>query len=39
MKRIAFEAGAFADFVQWATDDKKLYQRIVSLLQDTVRQP
>lgn len=37
--KIAFEAGAFADFTQWAEQDPKLYRRIVALIADTVRDP
>ena len=39
MKKIAFEASAFQDFTEWATIDKKLYQRIVDLIKDILRQP
>ena len=39
MKRIIFEAGAFEDFNSWATQDKKLYARIVKLIQDIQRSP
>ncbi len=28
---IAFEQGAFEDFTRWASEDKKLYKRLVSL--------
>ena len=37
--KIAFEAGAFADFTRWAEQDPKLYRRIVALIADTVRDP
>lgn len=37
--KIAFEAGAFADFTQWAEQDRKLYKRIVGLITDIVRDP
>lgn len=39
MKRVIFEQGAFEDFTGWATRDKKIYQRIVTLITDTLRQP
>lgn len=36
---ISFEASAFEDFNQWAVVDKKLYQRIVTLIKDITRNP
>jgi toxin YoeB len=39
MRRVIFEGNAFQDFVEWATIDKKLYQRIVNLILDTLRHP
>lgn len=39
MKNIVFEKSAFKDFVEWADINKKLYQRIVSLIMDILRQP
>jgi toxin YoeB len=39
MRRVIFERNAFQDFVEWATIDKKLYQRIVNLILDTLRHP
>ncbi|NOY61508.1 MAG: Txe/YoeB family addiction module toxin [Calditrichaeota bacterium] len=39
MKKIVFEKNAFQDFVEWATADKKIYRRIVSLIMDTLREP
>lgn len=39
MRKIAFEETAFQDFAQWATLDKKLYQRIVGLITDVLRNP
>lgn len=39
MRRVIFERNAFEDFVEWATIDKKLYQRIVNLILDTLRHP
>ena len=37
MRRVIFEGSAFQDFAEWATIDKKLYQRIVNLILDTLR--
>jgi toxin YoeB len=37
--RVAFEKSAFEDFTHWATDDKKIYKRITSLIMDILRQP
>ena len=39
MKRIAFERSAFQDFTEWASKDKKIYNRIVELIKDILRQP
>jgi toxin YoeB len=39
MKKIAFEGNAFQDFTDWATINKKIYQRIVTLIKDILRQP
>ncbi len=39
MRKITFEASAFQDFAQWATQNKKLYQRLISLITDTLRDP
>jgi toxin YoeB len=39
MRKIAFEASAFQEFVDWATTDRRLYQRIVSLIMDILRHP
>jgi Txe/YoeB family toxin of Txe-Axe toxin-antitoxin module len=32
MKKIIFEETAFQNFVEWASKDKKLHQRIVDLI-------
>jgi toxin YoeB len=37
MKRVAFESGAFEDFVEWAATDKKTYAKIVALIRDIQR--
>jgi toxin YoeB len=39
MRKIAFETSAFQDFVEWATINRKLYQRIVDLITDILRHP
>lgn len=39
MKKVVFEGNAFGDFTEWATLDKKIYQRIVDLIKDILRQP
>ncbi|MFI3199319.1 MAG: Txe/YoeB family addiction module toxin [Methylococcaceae bacterium] len=36
---VTFEQGAFDDFTDWATEDKKLYKRLVSLIKETTRNP
>jgi toxin YoeB len=38
-RRISFEASAFEDFNQWATLDKKTYQKIITLILDISRSP
>ncbi|WP_413160874.1 Txe/YoeB family addiction module toxin [Capilliphycus salinus ALCB114379] len=38
-RRIVFEASAFEDFNIWATQDKKLYGKIIKLIQDIDRSP
>jgi toxin YoeB len=37
--RIIFEPRAFDDFTNWATEDKKLYAKIVRLIKDIQRSP
>lgn len=37
--KIAFEQNAFHDFNEWAQNDKKIYQRIVALINDIARHP
>jgi len=36
---IVFEQSAFEDFTDWASDDKKLYKRLVILIKETARNP
>lgn len=37
--KIAFESGAFEDFVAWAEQDRKIQKRIVTLIADILRNP
>ena len=39
MRQIAFESDAFQDFTDWATINRKIYQRIATLIKDILRQP
>ena len=39
MKQIAFEEKAFEDFTNLATQDKKLYTKIIALIKDIKRNP
>ena len=39
MKQVAFEEKAFEDFTNWATQDKKLYTKIIALIKDIKRNP
>ena len=39
MKQVAFEEKAFEDFTNWATQDKKLYTKIITLIKDIKRNP
>ncbi|NEQ99661.1 MAG: Txe/YoeB family addiction module toxin [Cyanothece sp. SIO2G6] len=39
MRNITFTPDAFDDFTIWAKQDRKIYQKIVSLINDTLRQP
>jgi len=39
MRRIAFLPKAFEDFNFWAMEDKKIYNRIITLIKDIGRQP
>ena len=36
---ISFEKPAFAEYWQWAKDDKKTFNKITSLINDIVRDP
>jgi toxin YoeB len=39
MKTVAFLPQAFADFTQWAAEDRKVYTKIIDLIKDIQRQP
>jgi toxin YoeB len=39
MRNIAFEKEAFEQFTDWATKDRKIYAKIVSLIDDILRNP
>ena len=39
MRRLVFEPSAFQDFTAWATQDKRVFRRIVTLLKDIQRSP
>ena len=39
MRRISFEGSAFDEFVEWSKTDRKIYERIVNLIADTLRHP
>ncbi|MDD2697447.1 MAG: type II toxin-antitoxin system YoeB family toxin [Arcobacteraceae bacterium] len=39
MKQVVFEQSAFEDFTNWAIIDKKIYQKIITLIKDIDRNP
>ncbi|MBD2167656.1 Txe/YoeB family addiction module toxin [Calothrix membranacea FACHB-236] len=39
MQNITFAPEAFAQFNEWATEDKKIHRKIISLINDILRQP
>ncbi len=39
MRNITFTPNTFEDFTEWATQDKKTYRKIISLISDILRQP
>jgi len=39
MRNIVFEPQAFQDFNNWAREDKKVYGKIVCLIDDILRNP
>ena len=39
MRRIVFLPKAFDDFTNWATEDKQVYRKLITLIQDVQRNP
>jgi toxin YoeB len=39
MKNITFVLEAFEQFNEWAAQDKKIHRKIITLINDIVRQP
>ena len=39
MKQVAFEGAAFVEFTHWSVEDKKIYQKIITLIKDIDRSP
>ena len=39
MKQVTFEEKAFEDFTNWASQDKKLYTKIIALIKGIKRSP
>lgn len=39
MRNIAFTPDAFKEFTGWAKQDKKIYRKIISLINDVLREP
>ena len=39
MRKVAFLTRSFDEFNQWASADKKVYAKIVSLIKDVQREP
>ncbi|MEH2422695.1 MAG: Txe/YoeB family addiction module toxin [Nostoc sp.] len=39
MKKVAFEPEAFEQLGQWATEDKKIFKKILELIKDIQRDP
>lgn len=39
MKKVAFEPGAFEQLGEWATEDKKVFKKILALIKDIQREP
>ncbi|SEH08765.1 Txe/YoeB family addiction module toxin [Candidatus Venteria ishoeyi] len=37
--KVAFEKSAFEDFNKWASDNKKIHKRIITLITDILRSP
>jgi len=39
MRQVAFHAKAFADYAEWARQDRKLFERLTKLIVETARSP
>lgn len=39
MRNIVFEKRSFEEFTQWAVEDRKIYRKIVALINDIQRTP
>ncbi len=39
MRSVAFHGDAFAQFTAWATEDRKLFERLVRLIGEATREP
>ena len=39
MRQITFNSEAFTDFVEWSTQDKKIFHKISKLIKETQRNP
>ncbi|MBC6431308.1 Txe/YoeB family addiction module toxin [Nostoc sp. HG1] len=39
MKKVVFELEAFEELGQWATEDKKIFKKILQLIRDIQRDP
>lgn len=39
MKKVAFEPEAFEQLGKWATEDKKIFKKILELIKDIQREP
>jgi toxin YoeB len=39
MRRIVFESKAFDDFINWASQDKKIQRKIIRLIKEIQRDP
>ncbi|BAZ49892.1 addiction module toxin, Txe/YoeB family protein [Nostoc sp. NIES-4103] len=39
MKKVAFEPEAFDQLALWATEDKKIFKKILELIRDIQREP
>jgi toxin YoeB len=39
MRKVAFLTRSFDEFNQWASEDKKIYRKIITLIKDIQREP